>query len=53
MRQMGAEINELLERLKAQASIKSEAQKELELVKRERNYLGASLEELRLLFEQI
>lgn len=51
MRQMGMEITELLERLKAQQSIKSEAQKELEMVKRERNYLGQSLQELKRMFE--
>ena len=44
---MGLEIFELLEKLKSHQGDKAKAVKELDLVKRERNYLGESLKELK------
>lgn len=50
---MGLEIYELLEKLKAHQNDKSQAQRELEIAKRERNYLSESLKELKVVLESI
>ena len=50
---MNREIDELLEKLKSHASSKNEAIKDLEVVKRERNFLNESMKELKKLFESV
>ena len=48
--QMTREMNELLERVKTSSIQKNEALRDLEQIKRERNYLSESMKELKLMF---
>eukprot|EP00347_Sterkiella_histriomuscorum_P004216 403361302 len=48
MRQLNTEIQELLEKLKEHQKKKLDAQKQLEIVKRERSYLSQTLREFKL-----
>jgi cell division protein FtsB len=48
---MGEELHELLGKLENQQTQRSIAQKELEAVKKERNFLAESIKELRAMFE--
>jgi len=52
-KQMTAEIHELIEKLKNVSMTKNEAVKELEVVKKERNFLSESMKELKIWFDKI
>ncbi len=52
-KQMTAEIHELIEKLKNVSMAKNEAVKELEVVKKERNFLSESMKELKIWFDKI
>ena len=52
-KQMAAEIHELIEKLKNVSMTKNEAVKELEVVKKERNFLSESMKELKIWFDKI
>ena len=50
---MTAEIHELIEKLKNVSMTKNEAVKQLEVVKKERNFLSESMKELKIWFDKI
>eukprot|EP00347_Sterkiella_histriomuscorum_P024124 403332226 len=52
VQQLTQELNELIEKLKSQSLQKTEAQRELDQIKRERNFLNESMKELKMMFQK-